>query len=91
MSFNRYNPKRDKNELHIIKMLKLSGVSVQRISAKDVPDLLCGFKGVTYLIEIKDGKGKLSPGQAKFHETWRGRKPQVAYNIDEALAIFGIK
>jgi hypothetical protein len=69
----------------------MSGVSVQPISSKGVPDLLCGFKGKTYLLEVKDKKGKLTPDQVAWHDKWRGAKPHVVHDINEALAIFKIK
>lgn len=90
MSINRYNPQRDANEKAIVKTLKQLGVSIQRINGSGVPDILAGYKGETFLLEIKTKKGKLTPAQVKFHESWRGKNPVVVHTIDEALKVFGI-
>lgn len=44
---------------------------------KGLPDLAVGYGGLTILVEVKDGllspsKRKLTPDEARFHETWTG-------------------
>lgn len=92
MSLRRQaSPKRDTNEPEIVKALRNVGISVQSISAGGTPDLLCGYKGKNYLLEVKMIRGKLTPDQVTWHEKWRGLKPVIVHDIDEALAVFGIK
>lgn len=63
--------KRDTNEGIIFDILRAHGISVYPI---DKPaDALCGYRGVTFLIEVKNGpKAKLTPPQHKFLNTWTG-------------------
>lgn len=63
--------RRDQNEPEIIKALEQIGCSVHQL---DQPlDLLVGYRGITYLLEIKTDKGKLTKGQADFIPDWRGQ------------------
>lgn len=55
------------------------------------PDLVCGYQGRVYLLEVKDGtkppsKRKLTPEQEKFHAEWSGYV-HVVKSLDEALSI----
>ena len=77
--------KRDLAELAIVKCLRLSGWSVEYISKKDVPDLIIGKNGVTLLAEVKTAKGKLRPGQEKWHDEWRGSKPWILRDVEDVL------
>lgn len=73
--------KRDTNEPEIFKTLKQLGASVYPLH---VPcDALVGYRGVTYLVEVKAATGKSTKVQAKFLETWRGQY-KVLRTIDEA-------
>ena len=73
MSIPRY-AKRDIAEPEIIKALRLCGVTVYKI---DLPvDLILGFRGRTYLCEVKSpdtayGKG-LNKNQQLFQNSWQG-------------------
>lgn len=88
MSINRFNPQRDKNEKEIVEALKKVGASVARTNFLD---LVVGYKGVNYIIEVKMPKGKLSAGQELIIETWQGRKPEVVYSIQDAFRAIGIE
>lgn len=77
--------KRDISEPEIVNTLEQCGFTVHRVSQEGMPDLLCGFRGKTYLIECKTGKGKLTVGQARFIETWRGHPVQVLRDAQEAM------
>lgn len=76
--------RRDKNEPEIIKALKAIGCSVHQL---DQPlDLLVGYRGLNWLIEVKTDKGKLTEGQEEFLPEWRGqlcvaRTPEQAIDI----------
>jgi len=63
--------KRDINEAAIFRIIKAHGITVYPI---DKPaDALCGFRGVSLLVEIKNGpKAKLTDAQKKFLNTWTG-------------------
>jgi len=73
----------DANHVEIRDGLKQCGCSV---SEKGPLDLLVGYRGRNYLIEIKTAKGKLRPSQEKFFAEWRGQKALVR-TLDEAVAI----
>lgn len=82
MSLNRYAKKRDTSERPIIEALKGIGMDVVQI---DRPvDLAAGWRGQNYLIEVKTGKAKPNPEQARFIETWRGQVV-VLRDVDEAI------
>ena len=91
---------RDVNEAEIISTLEAVGATVECIpSGEGVPDLLVGYKGVNYLMEVKPEpvKGKvfassvqLNPKQVLWHSTWKGQKA-VVRNPKEALAVLGIE
>jgi hypothetical protein len=51
---------RDSNEPEIVTALEAVGASVTRLGSKGVPDLLVGYRGETFLLEVKhvDAKGK---------------------------------
>jgi hypothetical protein len=84
--------KRDENEPEIIEALQWAGCEVQPLSGKDVPDLLVlvprwdSAAATLALIEVKNGRGKLSPGQSAWHEAWATAPVYVAYTPEDALA-----
>jgi hypothetical protein len=89
--------KRDENEAHIVNLLRRCGATVVRLSEKGIPDLLVGFAGRNYLLEVKLPLGKkggkngsdLTDDQKEFFATWRGATPFVVRDIDEALEAIG--
>ena len=91
--------KRDANEASIIAHLRAVGASVLQIDDTDAPDLLVGFRGANYLMEVKMPAGKrggtsangqhLSEGQEVWHLKWRGARVAVVRSPDEALAVIG--
>jgi Holliday junction resolvase len=90
MTLYRRNPKRDANEAGIIRDLKKCGCSVQQLSGKDIPDLLVGFKGENYLLEVKSKGGKAQQNQIDWACEWRGKKPRLVRTTEEALIALGI-
>lgn len=55
------------------------------------PDLVCGYRGKNYLLEVKDGRKKksaqkLTPAQVVFHGDWKGQIATVK-NLEEALEV----
>lgn len=90
MSLNRYNPKRDGNETEIVEALEKVGAVVHRLSDKDVPDLLVGYDGKTYLLEVKNGdKAQLTKGQQNFFKKWIGGKAIVVRTPEQAVEAIG--
>jgi hypothetical protein len=84
----------DSNHAEIIKALrkipKLSVFSTHEVG-KGFPDIVIGYKGINYLIEIKDGNKppsarKLTPDEVKFHHEWHGQIA-IIKNLDELLQI----
>jgi hypothetical protein len=49
------------------------------------PDLVCGYRGRTWLLEVKAWGGSLTPDQERFHGSFRGEL-YVVRDVDEALA-----
>ena len=88
MSIHRTAVKRDGNEDDIVLCLEAAGATVTRISIKNVPDLLVGFRGRNYLLEVKMPKGKLSEGQQIFIDDWQGYVA-IVRSIDDALRAIG--
>ena len=61
---------------------------------KGFPDLCVGFRGQTYLIEVKDGAKppsaqRLTPPERYWHEAWTGQVA-IVRSVDEALALIGV-
>ena len=73
----RRNAKRDKNEKQIIRFLERCGASVIQLDDPGICDLLVGYNSINILCEVKSEKGKLTPTQIKFFETWQGQKAVV--------------
>jgi len=87
----------DDNQPEIIHGLRTIGATVQPLHSvgKGCPDILVGWRGKNFLIEIKDGKAPpsargLTDAQLLFHSIWRGQVA-IAESIDDAFRIVGIK
>jgi hypothetical protein len=74
----------DKNQQEIVAAFRKLGATVQDLSAvgKGVPDLLIGWRGVNYLVEVKrkPERGKVKPSECKlteaqvvWHGQWKGQ------------------
>jgi Holliday junction resolvase len=81
--------KTDANQAAIVAVLREVGASVVDLSAvgKGVPDLLVGYRGRTYLLEVKNKKGRnrITADQEVFYAWWRGVPPVIVYNENDAL------
>jgi len=69
----------DANQKKIVSHLRDIGCTVLVTSqlGKGAPDIIVGYKGKNYLIEIKDGEKRLSqqkltPDEIKFQSEWKG-------------------
>lgn len=72
----------------------LSVVSTHTIG-KGFPDIIVGYKGLNYMIEIKDGtkqpsKRKLTADELVFHMRWKGRI-DVCKSFEEVLNLINEK
>jgi len=92
----RQAPKIDANQKEIVDALRKVGACVFSTAgqAKGFPDLVVGFRGVNYLIELKDSskppsKQALTPDQVKFHQTWTGQVT-VVNSVETALKAIGL-
>jgi len=80
----------DDNQREIVKALRECGADVFLLHevGKGFPDIIVGIRGANYLMEIKSEKGKLTPAEIEFFDTWRGQKALVR-SVDEALRVMG--
>lgn len=90
---NRRAARIDGNHRDIADTLRGLGVSVVTISARGFPDLLCGYRGRNFLLEVKDGSRaasarRLSEDQVTFHKAWEGQAA-VVRSVDEARRVIG--
>ncbi|MDV3002942.1 MAG: hypothetical protein N5P05_004597 [Chroococcopsis gigantea SAG 12.99] len=78
----------DRNQTQIVAHLRKMGCSVLHLHTvgHGCPDLLVGYGGANFLVEVKSATGKLTPDQEKFFNSWRGQVA-IARSIDEAMAI----
>lgn len=89
-------PKRiDNNHVEIVKGLRAVGATVRSTAAvgQGFPDLAVGYRGLTWLLEIKDGEKSpsrrtLTPAETTFHNEWRGAAAVVT-SLDDALRAIG--
>jgi len=87
----------DSNHLEIVDALRSAGAYVISLAGVGAgcPDLLVGFLGHTFLVEIKDGSKppsarKLTEQQLKFHREWKGGTLAIVDNPDAALRMLGV-
>jgi len=82
----------DDNQADIVKALRGIGATVQSLATvgDGCFDLLVGYEGVNYVMEVKDGNKppsarKLTPKQVKWDNKWKGQKA-VVKSVEEALS-----
>ena len=80
----------DVNQATIVAALRDVGASVFPTHAvgNGFPDLVVGFRGNTFLLEVKSTPGTLTPEQKNFFSQWRGHVA-VVREIDDALRAIG--
>lgn len=85
----------DANQRDIVDALRSVGATVQPLHAVGAgcPDILVGWRGTNYLIEIKDGdkppsQRKLTSAENAFHALWGGHVA-IVNNVNEALEEIG--
>lgn len=85
----------DANQKDIVAALRKAGATVTPThqAGAGFPDLAVGYRGYTYLLEVKDGAKppsaqQLTKPQVRWHGQWRGHKA-VVNSVDAALAAIG--
>ena len=86
--------RQDANHKEIVKALVGAGAVVCDLSGvgNGCPDILVGFSGRTFLLEIKDGsklpsQRKLTEDQVIWHNRWTGGTLRIVESIEAALAV----
>ena len=93
MATNFHRVKKDLNHRPLVQLLRAHGATVIDCAAlKNAFDLLVIYKGNTYIMEVKSGKGKLSDGEleCKAQVEKHGVKYHVIREFDQALELLGI-
>lgn len=87
---SRRASKVDANQALIVAALRKAGATVQHLHTvgADCPDLLVGYRAQNFVIEVKQPKEKLRPGQEVWFTEWRGQAC-VAHSAEEALLSIG--
>ena len=85
--------KTDANQAEIVAALRAAGATVESLHrvGGGVPDILVGYRGRSYPVEIKDGSKPpsartLTPDQVRWHAAWKG-DVYVVESVAEALAV----
>lgn len=104
MSYGHRAKQRDANEAGIVGALRAAGAVVQPLEqGGGVPDLLVGYQGRTFLLEVKNpeskfsirggrrtkDRGTLRATQVKWIAAWKGAPVVDVINADEALSAIG--
>ena len=79
--------RRDANEPEIVAALRAAGATVEHIEMPG--DLLVGYDGLTFLLEVKAPGKKLSKSQVLFATQWHGHYT-VVRTAAEALEAVGL-
>jgi Holliday junction resolvase len=86
----------DEAHTEIVAGLRKMGCSVLSLHAvgDGCPDILCGFRGVNLLLELKDGskspsRRELTPDELEFLVHWRGTAV-VVKTLEEALEMMQV-
>lgn len=81
-------PKRvDANQAEIVAALRGLGASVTDLHevGHGCPDILCGYRGRVFLIEIKTETGRLTPDEKRWADEWHGGHYYVVRSKEQAL------
>lgn len=89
MSIHRRAARKDDNHTAIVEALRAAGATVEAISGTGTPDLLCGFRGQNFLLEVKTEKEFINEHQAAWFYSWKGRQVQVVRTPEQALTAVG--
>jgi hypothetical protein len=78
----------DANQDEIVSALRSVGAAVQSLAAvgRGVPDLLVGYRGELYLLEVKMPGETLTPRELTWHTLWQGYAA-IVYSAEGAIDI----
>jgi Holliday junction resolvase len=78
--------RRDANQRKIVQVLRKLGASVAITAdvGRGFPDLVVGYGGMTYLVEVKN-HSTLRRSQRAFREQWRGGEIVLLRSPEEAV------
>ncbi len=81
--------KPDGNQAEIVSALRELGATVLIISGvgHNAPDLVVGYRGRNFLMEVKQPGEDLRPGQQDWHDQWAGRVCVVRSPEDAIMEI----
>ena len=79
----------DANQKEIVVALEKVGATVLDLHrvGQGCPDILVGWRGSCYLLELKTLKGKLEPSQIEFRDMWKGHFAVVRSPMEALKAI----
>ena len=83
----------DSNQKYIVDGLRKFGATVLHThTLKNAFDILVGYEGRDFKMEIKDGKKppsqrKLTSGELKFKNEWKGSEYHIVISLEEAIRI----
>lgn len=85
----RHRASLDANHTEIVAKLRQCGATVVDLAkvGKGCPDLLIGFRGKTFLMEVKTAKGYIRQTQEEFFTNWNGGQIAVVRSFDDALTV----
>jgi Holliday junction resolvase len=79
----------DQNQQEIVAALRRRASCFSTASlGRGIPDVVAGFLGKTYLIEIKGRKGQLSIVQKAWHRHWEGNPVIILRSVADVDAFF---
>ena len=91
----RKRGKIDANQPEVVEWLRKAGATVQSLAniGNGCPDLLVGYHGKNYLMEIKDGdkvpsRRVLTPDEITWHMHWQG-EVHIVERPEAALLLIG--
>lgn len=87
----KFAARKDANQDEIVSALRSIGATVTSVHqvGNGLPDLICGFRGKNYLLEIKDGnkppsRRRLTEDEKKWHKQWQGHV-DIVESVDDAI------
>jgi hypothetical protein len=89
----RRRAKVDLNHTEVVNALRAAGCTVQSLAevGDGCPDLLVGYRGTTWLLEVKSPGGSVTEDQVQWLARWRGGCTRVVYSPEQALAVVGAR
>jgi len=90
--YQHRNQHRDANHKAIVAALTYHGCIVGDLAnaGAGVPDVLCGYRGVLFLVEIKTAVGSLSKKQREFFDAWIEYPALVLRSADDVFDVMEV-